>query len=276
MLMAAIDPTARIETGAQIGRDVSIGPYCVVGPHVTIGEGCRLVAHVHITGHTTIGPRTTIQPFASLGTAPQSASYRGGPTRLEVGADCDIREHVTMNTGTESGGGITRVGTHCMFMVGSHVGHDCIVGSRVTLANGVLLGGHVLVGDHTFLGGGSGVHQFTRIGEGVMISGIGGVAADVIPFGLVIGHRGTLGGLNVVGLKRRGYKRTDMHRLRTAYRELFFGENTMQQRREDFIARYADDPLVGTIVTFLRNSGSRPLMRPTRAGGGASDADELE
>jgi len=273
--MAAIDLTARIETGAQIGRDVSIGPYCVIGPHVTLGEGCRLVAHVHIAGHTTIGPRTVIQPFASLGTAPQSASYRGGPTQLEVGADCDIREHVTMNTGTESGGGITRVGAHCLFMVGSHVGHDCIVGSRVTLANNALLGGHVVVGDYTFLGGGSAVHQFTRIGEGVMVSGVGGVAANVIPFGLVIGHRGMLGGLNVVGLKRRGYNRADMHRLRTAYRELFLGEGTLRQRRQDFSTRYADDPLVGKIVAFLRESGSRPLMRPARTAHGTDDADDV-
>jgi len=273
--MAAIDPTARIAAGAQIGRDVVIGPYCVIGANVTLGEGCRLVAHVHLTGHTTLGPRTVVQPFASLGTAPQSASYRGGPTRLEIGADCDIREHVTMNTGTEDGGGITRVGERCLFMVGSHVGHDCIVGARVTLANNALLGGHVVVGDYTFLGGGSGVHQFTRIGEGVMISGVGGVAADVIPFGLVVGHRGVLGGLNVVGLKRRGFSRADMHRLRTAYRELFFGEQTLSRRRQDFEARYADDPLIGKIAAFLRASGTRPLMRPARTGGGsADDADE--
>jgi UDP-N-acetylglucosamine acyltransferase len=162
-----------------------------------------------------------------------------------------------------------------MFMVGSHVGHDCLVGSHVTLANNALLGGHVVVGDYTFFGGGAGIHQFTRIGEGVMVSGVGGVAANVIPFGLVIGHRGMLGGLNVVGLKRRGYKRADMHRLRTAYRELFFGNDTLQQRIQDFSTRYADDPLVGKIVSFLHESGSRPLMRPARAGRGGADTDEL-
>ena len=130
-----IDPSARIEAGAAIGHDVSIGPYCTIGPHVTIGDGCRLIAHVNLTGHTTIGARTVIHPFASLGSPPQSVNYRGGPTRLVVGADCDIREGVTMNTGTEDGGGVTQVGDHCFFMVGSHVGHDCKVGNHVTLAN---------------------------------------------------------------------------------------------------------------------------------------------
>ena len=145
--MAAIDPTARIEPGAVIGQDVSIGPYCVIGPNVVIGDGCKLVAHVHVAGHTTIGPRTVIYPFASLGTPPQSVKYRGGPTRLVIGAECDIRENVTMNTGTEEVGGVTEVGDRCFLMVGSHVGHDCQVGNDVIFANNVVLGGHVTIGD---------------------------------------------------------------------------------------------------------------------------------
>ena len=179
-----IYPTARIEPGAAIGHNASIGPYCVVGSHAVIGDGCRLVAHVHITGHTTIGPRTVLHPFASLGSPPQSVKYRGGPTRLLVGADCDIREGVTMNTGTEDGGGVTEVGDRCFLMVGSHIGHDCVVGNDVTFANNVVLGGHVTIGDFVVFGGQAAVRQFVRIGEGAMVVGLSGVRADVIPFGL--------------------------------------------------------------------------------------------
>ena len=200
-----IDPTARIEPGAAIGQNASIGPYCVVGPHAVIGDGCRLVAHVHVAGHTTIGPRTVLYPFASLGSPPQSVKYRGGPTRLVVGADCDIREGVTMNTGTEDGGGVTEVGDRCFLMVGSHVGHDCMVGNDVTFANNVVLGGHVTIGDFVVFGGQAAVRQFVRIGEGAMIVGLSGVRADVIPFGLVQGPLANLMGLNVVGMRRRGF-----------------------------------------------------------------------
>ena len=179
--MAAIDPSARIEPGAVIGRDVSIGPFCVIGPHVVIGDGCRLLGHVHVAGNTSIGVRSLVYPFASLGTPPQSVKYCGGPTRLVVGADCDIREGVTMNTGTEEGGGITEVGDRCLIMVGSHVGHDCKVGNDVTFANNVVLGGHVTVGDFVVFGGQAAVRQFVRIGEGAMAVGLSGVRADVIP-----------------------------------------------------------------------------------------------
>ena len=151
--MTVIHATAQVETGAVIGKDVTIGPFCVIGPNVAIGDGCRLVANVHLTGHTTIGPRTVIYPFASLGTPPQSVKYRGGPTRLVVGGDCDIRECVTMNTGTEDDGGVTEVGDHCFLMAGSHVGHDCQVGRDVIIANNVSLGGHVTVGDYVVFGG---------------------------------------------------------------------------------------------------------------------------
>lgn len=209
-----IDPTARIEPGAAIGHNASIGPYCVVGSHAVIGDGCRLVAHVHVTGHTTIGPRTVLHPFASLGSPPQSVKYRGGPTRLLVGADCDIREGVTMNTGTEDGGGVTEVGDRCFLMVGSHIGHDCVVGNDVTFANNVVLGGHVTIGDFVVFGGQAAVRQFVRIGEGAMVVGLSGVRADVIPFGLVQGPLANLMGLNVVGMRRRGFSRTDIHLLR--------------------------------------------------------------
>ena len=176
--MTSIDPTARIESGAEIGRDVSIGPYCIIGSKVVLADGCRLAGHVHVTGHTRIGSRTAIYPFASLGTPPQSVRYRGGPTRLVIGADCDIREGVTMNTGTEDDRGVTEVGDRCLFMVGSHVGHDCKVGNDVTFANNVVLGGHVSVGDFVVFGGQAAVRQFVRIGEGAMVVGMSGVRAD--------------------------------------------------------------------------------------------------
>src|SRR4051794_26061251 len=199
--MSAIDPTARVDKGAILGADVSIGPYCVIGPHVTLGARCQLVGHVHITGHTSIGADTAIAPFTSLGTPPQSIKYRGGPTRLVVGVSCDIRENVTMNTGTEEGGGVTQVGDRCLFMVGSHVGHDCAVGNHVTFANNAVLGGHVTVGDNVFIGGQSAIHQFTRIGEGAMIGGVSGVREDVIPFGFALGQSAVLVGLNILGLR---------------------------------------------------------------------------
>src|SRR3954447_16977886 len=252
-----IDPTARIEPGAAIGHNASIGPYCVVGSHAVIGDGCRLVAHVHVTGHTTIGPRTVLHPFASLGSPPQSVKYRGGPTRLLVGADCDIREGVTMNTGTEDGGGVTEVGDRCFLLVGSHVGHDCKVGNDVTFANNVVLGGHVTVGDFAVLGGQAAVRQFVRIGEGAMVVGMSGVRADVIPFGLVQGPLADLIGLNVVGMRRRGWSKADIHRLRKAYETMFFGSGTFRDRLEEVAAGSRGDALIGGVIAFIR-SGSRP------------------
>jgi UDP-N-acetylglucosamine acyltransferase len=261
--MAEIDPTARIEPGAVIGKGVSIGPYCVIGPHVVIGDGCRLIAHVHVGGHTTIGSRTTLYPFASLGTPPQSVKYRGGPTRLMVGADCDIREGVTINTGTEDDRGVTEVGDRCWLMVGSHVGHDCKVGSDVTFANNVALGGHVTIGDFVVLGGQAAVRQFVRIGEGAMVVGLSGVRADVIPFGLVQGPLADLIGLNVVGMRRRGSSKADIHRLRQAYEAMFFGGGTFRQRLEEVAAQNGGDPLVAKVIAFIR-SGTRPLTMAIR------------
>jgi UDP-N-acetylglucosamine acyltransferase len=274
--MTAIDPTARVAEGATIGPQATIGPYCVIGPNVVIGEGCTLVAHVHVTGHTSIGPRTRIYPFTSLGTPPQSVRYRGGPTRLEIGAGCDIREHVTMNLGTEDGGGLTHVGDRGFFMVGTHVGHDCHVGDDVIMANNAVLGGHVTVGDRVVFGGGSAVHQFVRIGEGAMVSGVSGVGADIIPFGFAIGQRAVLSGLNVVGLRRRGFARDDIRRLRAAYHALFLGPGVFRERLARVEREYEGDALVGMILEFIRAGQSRPLMHAgiesASASGGSADA----
>jgi UDP-N-acetylglucosamine acyltransferase len=264
--MVTVDPTARVAPGAVIGADAVIGPYCVVGPDVAIGDGCRLVAHVHVTGHTTIGPGTVMQPFASLGTPPQSVKYRGGPTRLVIGASCDIRECVTMNTGTEDDRGVTEVGDGCFFMNGSHVGHDCHVGNGVTFASNAVIGGHVTVGDHVFIGGNSGVHQFVRIGESAMISGMCGIRADVIPFGFSIGAVGRLAGLNVVGMKRRKLLRSDLQTLRRAYKALFEGEGNFPERLEQVEREFSDSALVMQVVAFIRAGGKRPLLMPRSRG----------
>lgn len=260
--MSRIHPTAVVDRGAVIADDAEIGPFCVIGPNVTIGPGCRLRSHVSVSGHTAIGARTAIAPFASLGGAPQSVKYRGGPTRLVIGEDCDIREGVTINTGTEDGGGLTEIGARCLFLVGSHVGHDCRVGGNVTLANNAVLGGHVTVGDFTFLGGSAAIHQFVRIGESVMISGVSGVAADVIPFAFAIGQRAVLDGLNVTGLKRRGFSRADIRPLRRAYQALFGGSGVFRDRLSMVAQEFGNDPLAAKVIEFIAARQARPLMLP--------------
>ncbi len=272
--MTGIDPTARVASGARIGSDVVIGPYCVIGPGVAIGDRCRLVAHVHVTGHTSIGERTSIAPFVSLGGPPQSTRYRGGPTRLVIGAGCDIRENVTMNIGTEDDRGVTEVGDRCFFMAGSHVGHDCRVGNDVIFANHATLGGHVTVGDYAFLGGNCAVHQFGRIGESAMIAGFSAVIGDVIPFGFCLGVYGRLGGLNTVGMKRRKIKRAQMHVLRQLYKTLFQGEGHFADRLKAAAREFAAEPIAMQVVDFIRAGGKRPLTMPVKRGRAA--APQLE
>ncbi len=269
--IGAIDPTARVAPGAQIGDRVWIGPYCIIGPDVIVGEGCRLVAHVHVTGHTTIGARTVVYPFASLGTPPQSVKYGGGPTRLVIGTDCDIRENVTINTGTEDDRGVTEVGDRCFLMAGSHVAHDCKVGSDVTFANNAVIGGHVSIGDHSFLGGQAAVRQFVRVGEGAMIVGLSGVRADIIPWGMAQGPLANLVGINVVGLRRRGFARSEILRLRVAYRELFLGNGLFRDRLARVEERHSGDRLVGSVLAFIRG-GTRPLANAIRRA--SADAEQ--
>src|SRR5262249_9202635 len=251
---------------AHIATDAEIGPYCVIGPAVSIGEAVRLIGHVHVSGNTTIGARCVIYPFASLGTPPQSVHYRGGPTRLIIGADCDIREGVTMNIGTEQGGGVTTVGERGFFMANSHVGHDCQVGSNVTFANSATLGGHVSLGDHVFLGGFAAIHQFARIGEGAMIGGVTRVRRDVIPFRMASGQEARLDGLNTVGLNRRGCSREDLHQLRKAYRALFFGAGTLAERLPTVASRFAGNAMAAKIIDFIRTASSRHLTLPAPPG----------
>lgn len=260
--MATIHPTAIVEAGAQLAPSVKIGPYCVVGGDVTLADGVELVSHVVVSGHTRIGARTRVFPFASLGHPPQDLKYKGERTSLTIGTDSIIREHVTMNPGTAGGGGHTRVGDHGLFMVGVHVAHDCVVGDHVIMANSATLGGHVHVGDYAFLGGISAVHQFVRIGKHAMVGGMTGVEADVIPYGLVMGDRARLSGLNIVGLKRRGFSRDQIHDLRTAYRLLFAQEGTMAERLEDVASLYHHAAAVMDIVNFIRADSARTICQP--------------
>jgi UDP-N-acetylglucosamine acyltransferase len=256
--VARIDPTAKVADGAKLGADVFVGPYCIVGPDVTIGDGSHLVAHITIQGVTEIGAGAKIQPFASLGSPPQSVHYKGEKSKLIVGRNCDIREGVTMNTGTAGGRMETRVGDNCMLMTGAHVGHDCIVGNNVIFANCATLGGHAEIGDFTFLGGFAAVHQNTRVGEQAMLGGVCAVRHDVIPFGMTDGS-GQLGGLNLIGLKRRGYSRDTIHKLRAAYREIFLGEGSLVDRVESVAKQFADEEAVQKIVTFIRGAGKRRI-----------------
>ncbi len=212
--MANIHPTAIVDPGASLGDQVTIGPYSCVGPEVTLGNNITLISHVVLAGRTLIGDGTRIFPFASLGHEPQDLKYKGEPSILEIGADNTIREYVTMNPGTEGGGMVTSVGDHCLFMVGAHVAHDCHIGNHVIMANNATIGGHVNIGDYAILGGLSAVQQRVRIGRHAMIGGMSGVEQDVIPYGSVMGDRAHLSGLNIIGLKRHGISRDDIHALR--------------------------------------------------------------
>ena len=224
--MTGIHPTAVVEKGAELGVGVQVGPFCCVGPHARLADGVELKSHVVVEGHTEIGANTRVFPFASLGTQPQDLKYKGEVSRLVIGANNVIREHVTMNPGTEGGGLETRVGNNCLFMVGAHVAHDCQLGDHIILVNNATLAGHVGIEDFAIVGGLSAVHQFVRIGRHAMIGGMTGVTQDVIPYGSVTGNRAKLEGLNLVGLKRRNFDRETIHALRQAYRLIFAQEGT--------------------------------------------------
>lgn len=260
--MSDIHPTAVIADGAEIGENVRIGPYCVVGPHVTLGEGVQLMSHVVVDGFTEVGSNTRIFPFASIGHQPQDLKYQGEESRLIIGCNNVIREHVTMNPGTEGGGLETRVGNNCLFMVGAHVAHDCVLADHVILVNNATLAGHVVIDEWAIVGGLSAVHQFVRIGRHAMIGGMSGVENDVIPYGSVIGNRARLSGLNIVGLKRRSFDRETIHALRQAYRLIFAAEGTLGERLQDVAELFGDNQPVMEIVEFIQNDSSRAICQP--------------
>ena len=268
--MTDVHSTALVADTVKLGRNVTIGPYCCVDGNVVIGDDCKLGSHVVVTGDTRIGDDTRIFPFSSIGHISQDLKYKGELVSLEIGARNIIREHVTMNPGTGNGGAVTRIGDDNLFMVGVHVAHDCVVGSNVILANNATLGGHVSVADFAILGGLVGVHQFSRIGMHSFVGAGSLVTEDVIPFGMVSGNRAILGGLNLVGLKRRDFDRNEIKALRAAYKDVFMTQNaTFQARVLRARETYAESDLVSQMTDFILVEKSRGYCLPPPSSSGA-------
>jgi UDP-N-acetylglucosamine acyltransferase len=262
--VASIHPSAVVEDGAALAGDVTIGPFSWIGGEVEIAAGSVLQSHVVVAGRTRIGRRARIFPFASIGHQPQDLKYAGEPSTLTIGDDCIIREGVTMNPGTQGGRMATTIGDSCAFLANSHVGHDCVVGNHVVLSNNVMLAGHVSVGDYAILGGGAAVIQFARVGAHAFVGGLSGLENDLIPYGMAVGNRAHLAGLNMVGLRRRGFSREHIHALRRAYRLLFAEEGTLQERLDDVAQEFAGVPIVQEVVSFIRR-GERAICTPREA-----------
>lgn len=260
-----IHPTAIVEDGAKLGADVSIGPFSMVGAEVELGDGVELVSHAVVAGKTTIGAKTRIFPFASIGHQPQDLKYHGEASTLAVGSECMIREGVTINPGTEGGGMRTVVGDRCAFLANSHVGHDCQVGNDVIFSNNVMLAGHCDVGDFVILGGGAAVIQFARVGNHAFVGGMSGLENDLIPYGMALGNRAYLSGLNIIGLQRRKFSRESIKDLRRAYRLLFAEEGTLTERMEDVAEEFEGHETVTEIIEFIRQGGKRSVCTPRRS-----------
>ena len=250
-----------IDKKAKISKSVSIGPFCYIGPDVTLEDNVNLISNVHIEGNTIIGKGTKIFPFASIGTQPQDLKFKGEKNSLLIGENNIIREYVTINPGTEGGGAKTVIGNNCLFMISSHVAHDCKIGNNVIIANNVPLGGHVTIEDSVVIGGNSAVQQFTRIGRLAMIGGMTGVLKDVIPFGLSIGNRNFLQGLNLIGLRRHKYNNQKIIGLDKAYKEIFASKN-LHENLENINGAHKDNELVSEVIRFIEKDKKRPICSP--------------
>lgn len=273
--MTAIHPTASVAPGARIGAGCTIGPGCVIGPEVVIGDNVELIAHVVVDGRATLGEGMKVFPFATIGLAPQDLKYRGEPTGIEIGARTLVREHATLHRGSVGGDGLTRIGADCMIMAVAHVAHDCQLADRVILANNVMLGGHVQIGDTVFVGGGTAVHQFVRIGRQAVVGGMSGVEADVVPYGSAWGNRARLMGINLIGMKRRGFTRPQIHAMRGAFRTLFgSGGAVFAERLAEAETRHAGDAAVAELLDFIRAPSRRKLVKPARDFDLAEEAEE--
>ena len=268
--MAKIHPTALVEDGATLGDGVEIGPFCHIGARVTLGGGVRLLSHVTIAGITSIGARTMVHSHAALGGEGQIRGNDFTDGRLEIGADCVLREMVSMNVGSRKGGGVTTIGARGYFMANAHVGHDCHVGDDVTFANSVALGGHSQIGDRVIFGGLSAVQQFCRVGAGAMVGGLTGINRDVIPYAMAFGDHAELAGLNLIGLKRRGLTKDAINALRGAFRAIFCGKDgSIESRARDAKSRWPDVTEVGEIVDFILADAKQPLCLARRRGDAA-------
>lgn len=260
-MSVSIDPTAVVSSAAELGEGVEIGPFCTVGPLVRLDAGVKLISHVSVQGRTSIGADTVVHPFVSLGQGPQDIRYRGEDTALQIGRGNILREGVTMNLGTPKGRGVTRIGDSGFFMANSHIGHDCIVGNGAVMATGAVMGGFVEVGDNVNFGGLSAIHQFVRIGRNSMVGGGAPLVGDLIPFGMADNH-GRLHGLNLIGLKRRGFSRETITTLRAFYRELFHGAGVFSERLEQTASRHGECAEVREIIAFINDGDRRPLCLP--------------
>ena len=262
-MTAQIHQTAIVEDGAQLGADVTVGAFAYVGPGVVLGDGCKIHQHATVTGRTELGKGVEVFPGAGIGGAPQILGFDDdGTSRLTIGSGTILREHVTVHTGSPKHGGITTVGENCLLMVGVHIAHDCVVGDKCVFANNVAVGGHVVIGEQVWMGGMVAIHQFCRIGRHAFVGGGAITVADVIPYGSVIGNHAHLAGLNIVGMKRRGFSRKTIHDLRAAYRMLFAKEGTFSERVADAEETYGDCPELLEIIQFIRASKSRALCLP--------------
>ena len=269
--MAQIHSQAVVEDGAIVGNDVRIGPFSYVGPHVKLGHGVQLHPHVSIIGETKIGDGTVVFPGAVLGGPPQSVRHGGGRSELEIGKNCIIREGATVNAGTDSDRGITTIGDRCYLMTQSHVAHDCDIGNDVTIVNNVMLAGHCQVGDGAMLSGGCAVFQFSRIGRLAFVAALSGVVGDVIPFGLAIGHRAHLDGLNLIGMKRAKFERKDVRVMREAYKMLFDRKHTIEEATISVRDTFGDSQHVVELLDFIKNRRKRALVTPEIIRSSAAD-----
>ena len=256
-----IHPTSIIDKNAKISKNAKIGPYTIIGPNVEIDDNVEVCSHVNIEGNTKIGDGTKIFPFASIGSQPQDLKYKGEENSLVIGKNNTIREYVTINPGTRGGGGITAIGNNCLFMISSHIAHDCKIGNNVVIANNVPLGGHVIIGDSVIIGGNSAVQQFTRIGRLAMIGGMTGVLKDVIPFGLSFGNRNYLKGLNLIGLRRNKYKNKDIMELDKAYKKIFSSIN-LHENLSKINGEFKENNLVQEVTGFISKNKKRPICSP--------------
>ncbi len=256
-----IHKTAIIDSNAKISKNVIIGPFSVIGSNVEIGENTEIQSHVNISGNTIIGKNNKIFPFASIGNSPQDLKFQGEETKLEIGDNNKIREYVSINPGTNGGGGLTKVGNNCLFMVSAHIAHDCFVGSNVILANNVPLGGHAHIDDGAIIGGNSAVQQFTRVGKSAMIGGMCGVVRDIIPYGIAHGNRSILQGLNLIGLRRKNIPNKEILILSEAYKEIFKNEN-LTENLTNLSNEYKDNELVSEVVGFIEKDKKRPICTP--------------
>ena len=258
-----IHKTSIINKNTKIGSNVEIGPFCTLGDNVQLGEGCKLHSHINIQGDVEIGRNTEIFPFVSIGSIPQDLKYRGEKTKVIIGSNCKIREYVTVNIGTEGGGKLTSLGDNCLLMVGTHIAHDCIIGNNVIFANHSTLAGHVVIHDNVVVGALSAIHQFSRIGEGAMIGGMSGVTADVVPFATVLGNRAKLSGINILGLKRRLIKKSEVSQLRKVFKYIFFEQkNTLKVRIKEIENKNFKEKTIKVLLDFLSSDSERSFVLP--------------